>query len=488
MTPLLRRRLISFGMLIIGLSTLAAWSAFTAWRELGTLRRRLTTAEFESFRIAGELQSNVLGVNSALLAYALSSDAGEWQRFQKDSEMLNGWIGLQRGLLKTAQEKRVLADIDTEYDHYLAVAQAVRQGTGDAATRASMPVQQLDDAAGRMFVLAKRLADAHRAALGDVLRQSQRSLRRLETIFGGGFALILAVGAWGTRIFFHETITPLRRQLVESQALAERQEKLASLGLLTAGVAHEIRNPLTAIKLQAYMLRECLEDAAPARENVAVIENQISRLERIVTDFLIFARPGDPQFVTVTASDLFAQIRALLAPELAENDIELSVETGATELPFRADLHQLEQVLINLVRNGAESIGHHGRITLRAVSRRLPLRGKLQGVIVLEVDDTGAGIPAHVQARLFDPFYTTKPTGTGLGLSIAMRIMERHGGTLQLETAPGKGTTFGMVLPRQPSVLQANNPSIQSASTTLLTRQEAVKSPASLGMAAPSTR
>jgi signal transduction histidine kinase len=104
-------------------------------------------------------------------------------------------------------------------------------------------------------------------------------------------------------------------------------------------------------------------------------------------------------------------------------------------------------VLINLVRNAAESIGQKGSITLRTRQDRLPLKGQPQKVIVLEVQDTGAGIPAEVQERLFDPFFTTKAAGTGLGLSIAMRILERHGGTLQFQTAPGRGTTFGVVLP-----------------------------------------
>jgi signal transduction histidine kinase len=447
MTTLLRHRLTIFCAVIASLLFLVGWSAFTAWSELGTLRRRLTTAEFESFRIAGELRSNVRGVNSALLAYALSSEGGDWQRFQKDSDTLNAWIDLQRGVLKTAKEKRVLADIDTEYDRYLAVAQTIRQERGDRTALAITHVQKLDEAARRMFALAGRLADAHRTALGDLLGESQRSLQKLETIFGAGFVLITAVGAWGTRVFFRETITPLRRQLIESQALAERHEKLASLGVLAAGVAHEIRNPLTAIKLRTYLLRQNLEEGVPADEDVVVIEREIDRLERIVSDFLVFARPNDPQLAAVAPHDLLREIRELLAPELAQSEIALVVESRAEVPPLRADPHQLKQVLVNLVRNAAESIGQKGRVTLRTRKDRLPLRGRSQEVVVLEVEDTGTGILAEVQERLFDPFFTTKAAGTGLGLSIAMRILERHGGTLQFQTAPGRGTTFGVVLP-----------------------------------------
>jgi signal transduction histidine kinase len=317
----------------------------------------------------------------------------------------------------------------------------------DRTTPATTRVQQLDEAARQMFVLAGRLAEAHRAALGDLLGESQRSLRRLEAIFSAGFVLIAAVGAWGAWNFFRETIIPLRRQLIESRALVERHEKLASLGVLAAGVAHEIRNPLTALKTRAFTLRKKLAPDAPALEDAAIIDHEIDRLERIVGDFLLFAKPGDPHLAAVTPRRLLCEVRELLAPELAKNEVALVVESGPDDPALRADPHQLEQVLINLVRNAAESIGQKGRITLRTRRDHLPLQGRPQEVVVLEVQDTGTGIPADVQERLFDPFFTTKAAGTGLGLSIAMRILERHGGTLQFQTVPGRGTTFGVVLP-----------------------------------------
>jgi len=447
MTPLLRRRLIAFCAVIAVLVILVGWSAFTTWRELGTLRRRLTAAEFQSFRIAGQLQSNVLDVNSALLAHLVSSERVDWERFQKESDKLNAWIDLQRDVLKTAQEKGVLADIDAEYDRYLGVAWAIRQERGDRTAPSVTRIHQLNEAAERMFALAGRLADAHRVALGDLLGESQRSLRKLEMLFGAGFVLMMAVGAWGTRVFFRETIAPLRRQLIESQALAERHEKLASLGVLAAGVAHEIRNPLTAIKTRLFTLKRTLKANAPAVADAAIIEREIDRLERVVRDFLLFARPTDPNLATLTPRELFRDICELLTPELTSQAIELRVETGDDETALRADPQQLTQVLINLVRNAAESIGHDGRIVLLAHRDRLALAGKPKEVLVIEVQDTGAGIPVEVQERLFDPFFTTKPAGTGLGLSIALRILEQHGGTLQFQTAPGSGTTFGLVLP-----------------------------------------
>jgi signal transduction histidine kinase len=411
------------------------------------LRRRFTNAQFESSRVAGELQSSVLSLDSGLLAYEISEEKADWEHFQTESHALDEWIDLQRGALKTEDEKRALDEINAEYDRYLAVAQTIHREHTEQSTPINSRLHQLEAAAQRMLALGARLADAHRRALGDFLGESQRSLQRLEAILAAGCLAVLAAVAWGTRVLFRDTIAPLRTQLVETHALAERREKLASLGVLAAGVAHEIRNPLTALKTRVFTLRKKLDRDAPALEDAAIIDAEIERLDRIVSDFLLFARPGDPDLAEFAPHELLCEVRDLLSSELAKNEIELAVGSGADDTTLRADPQQLKQVLINLVRNAAESIGNRGRITLRSRQCRLPLRGRQREVVVLEVEDTGNGIPTKVQGRLFDPFFTTKPAGTGLGLSIAMRVLEQHGGTLQFQTALGHGTTFGVILP-----------------------------------------
>ena len=448
MTASLRNRLLAFCALVAALLALVGWSATTAWQDVGRLRGRFTAAQFESFRIAGQLQASVLGLQSSLLGYELSGEEEGWARYQRDSQELNAWIDRQRSALKSDDEKHVLTEIDTEYDRYLAVASEIRRSR---TTPGASHRHQLELAAQRMLEFGDRLADAHRLALGDFLSESQRSLQRLAILLGGGFVVLLAFGVWGGRELYRETIAPLQRQLIETQELAERHEKLASLGVLAAGVAHEIRNPLTAIKARLFTLQRKIEDRDSALEDAAIIGQEIDRLERIVSDFLSFARPGDPEFECLAPSELLREVCQLLAADLARAEIQISVDSSADVPPIRADLRQLKQVLINLVRNSAESIAGGGRVTLRARRDRLPLHGAPREVAVLEVEDTGAGIPPEVRERLFDPFFTTKPTGTGLGLSIAMRIVERHGGTLQFRTAMGQGTTVGVVLPQQSS-------------------------------------
>jgi len=225
-----------------------------------------------------------------------------------------------------------------------------------------------------------------------------------------------------------------------------KSEKFASLAALAAGVAHEIRNPLTAIKARLYTQQKRLAKGSPEAEDSRFVDEEIDRLERIVREFLQFARPGDPVLAPVSPAELLGEVRELLAAGCRKSAIRLTV-SAAVKTPVLADRQQIKQVLINLIRNAADSIGRDGSITLCARQTRVGF-GAMQPweAVTLEVKDTGEGIPQEVQSRLFDPFFTTKPSGTGLGLAIARRIVEKHGGTLRFETS-AKGTAFRIVLP-----------------------------------------
>jgi signal transduction histidine kinase len=258
--------------------------------------------------------------------------------------------------------------------------------------------------------------------------------------------LNLVLGALVAVRVYREWIAPMRRQLIASRAMAERQEKLSSLGVLAAGIAHEIRNPLTSIKARLFAQHKLLPADSPAREDNAVIRDEIGRLEHIVMDFLAFARPTEPVLTELAASAPLEEIATLVRPELERSDIAVNVEVRE-DSRLRADPQQLKQILLNLVRNAAESIGRDGRITLRAGRRRLRQRGRWMPYAALEVSDTGKGIPPEIQKRLFDPFFTTKQNGTGLGLSITARLVAQQGGLLEYQTELNCGTTFCILLP-----------------------------------------
>ena len=240
----------------------------------------------------------------------------------------------------------------------------------------------------------------------------------------------------------------LEQAKLQAERLLERQEKLAVLGTLTAGIAHEIRNPLTSLKARLYTLEKHLQAVPAAKKDTDIISAEISRLERIVQDALSFARPADPKLETIAAETVICEVQGLMSPNLESRGVQLVVESNPEWL-IRADSGHLKQVLVNLVRNAAEAIDGAGTVTLRTRVARARIGGREIDAVILEVSDTGKGIPPEVEKRLFDPFFSTKETGTGLGLPIAARMVEKHGGKIEYQTQLGHGTTFGVVLPRE---------------------------------------
>lgn len=235
------------------------------------------------------------------------------------------------------------------------------------------------------------------------------------------------------------------RDLTEERRVAEQlrqSEKLVALGELVAGVAHEVNNPLTGISAFAQLLQE--ERLTPDQlEAAQMIKREADRAVSVIRDLLTFARKTGPRSVPIDMNALIEQTMRLRTYGLRTAGIELKQEL-ATPLPrVRGDDRQLQQVLLNLVVNAEHALANaaHRTITLRTSA--------LAGRVVVEVSDTGKGMSAEVQKRIFEPFFTTKPegAGTGLGLSVSFGIVQTHGGTLTVHTAPGAGATFRLTLP-----------------------------------------
>jgi signal transduction histidine kinase len=263
------------------------------------------------------------------------------------------------------------------------------------------------------------------------------------------FAAILTLLGCGTLVLvftYRRMIAPLRSSLAESRTLMERQEKLASLGVFAAGIAHEIRNPITAMKVRLFTLKDSHPPGGSEFEDLQVIESEISRIERIVQEFLRFARPSEPDLVTIEIDLFLREVYSLLLPEMTKRGIKFNLDLGA-DVMVSIDPEKMKQVLMNFVQNGAESIEGEGAVTIRSRAEEHTISGRALPAVAVDILDTGKGMPKEVRNRLFDPFFTTKEHGTGLGLPIAARIVEKHGGMIQYDTEPGRGTTFTVLLP-----------------------------------------
>jgi len=432
------------------LGALIVFVTLNSQRQGADLGVKLKEVEDQSASMAEYFKDKLREGGDDLTRYRTSRDESAWADFLKASGDLNAWMQREVSSPLTPRERTLLEQMNASYSAYVQLAAAVHQKIQAFPATTSLPVDVMDKvglARRQLFDLGQNLSQAHLDLRKQLLVEAHQMLVRLRLTVLGALALLYLAGLALAAFVYRDMIAPLRSKLVETQAMAEQREKLAALGLLAAGVAHEIRNPLTAIKAALFTQQKKFAAGSPEHADVKVVEREILRLERIVSDFLQFARPAEPQMTVIAADLLLLETKVFFEPQLEKNRIQLMLEPS-TPLYVSVDPAQMKQVLINLVKNAADSIGQDGVITLRARHSRKPLPHGEKNTVILEVADTGKGIPAEAQKRLFDPFFTTKENGTGLGLSIAARIVQKHGGVLQYQTQVNRGTTFGILLPQ----------------------------------------
>jgi len=218
-------------------------------------------------------------------------------------------------------------------------------------------------------------------------------------------------------------------------------ERLAATGELAAGVAHEIRNPLAAIVNATTLLSE--EESLTREERASTlgaVRKEARRLNRILSEFLVFARPSEPKRLVGDLREVIDHVITLIREDPGRASlVELDVRVNPDVPAFAFDADQMTQVLLNIALNGIEALDGPGRVGIDV---------GLQGSsVAIAVSDTGRGMPPEERRRVFEPFFSRKPAGTGLGLTLARRIVTAHGGRIEVESTPGRGTCFTVLLP-----------------------------------------
>jgi two-component system, NtrC family, sensor kinase len=244
----------------------------------------------------------------------------------------------------------------------------------------------------------------------------------------------------------------LQRELEDAQRQVVQAEKIASLGRLAAGVAHEINNPLAGILIYAEALLKEITERPQWREDLQEIINQTLRCKQIVTRLLEFSRQSLGQRVLFDLNEIIGRCVDLLARQSLFHDVQIVLDLER-ELPqIVGDPHELQQVCTNLMINAADAMLGRGRLDVK--TRSMP---ETQGV-VLEFADTGSGVAPEIREKIFEPFFTTKPpgSGTGLGLSVVYGIIQRHNGTIEVISPPGGGASFIIKLPLQAPTGESN--------------------------------
>jgi len=244
--------------------------------------------------------------------------------------------------------------------------------------------------------------------------------------------------------------------LIYSQSSAEKLQqtiqqlqRLASLGLLSAGIAHEIKNALVAIKTFAQLLMEKNRDAELAR----IVNRELQRVDSLISQMLTFASPGRTTYGTVAIHKLLNGALEMIQHQLKHKNIMLHRAYNAAQDVVRGNPHQLQQAFLNLLLNAADAMDNNGCLEIvtqlvKAENTATALKETCSSPLIqVTIKDNGIGITSSNMKRLFEPFFTTKRHGTGLGLSITRRIVQEHGGCITVESIERKGTTFNVLLP-----------------------------------------
>ena len=240
----------------------------------------------------------------------------------------------------------------------------------------------------------------------------------------------------------------------QAERRARRAERLAEVGSMTGGLAHEIRNPLSSIALNADLLREGIEDldlpeqeAIRLRRRIMSLRRETERLGHILEDFLAYAGRLHIEVAQTDINGLVDELQDFFQPQAESQGVRLRTQLGDGGVWAQVDGSHLKQAILNLMLNAVQAMRGQepaGELILRTLEE--PDRHGVPSAVI-EVIDTGAGMDQQTSERIFEPYFSTKAGGTGLGLSMARRIVEGHGGHLDLHTEPGKGTRFRVVIP-----------------------------------------
>jgi len=332
-----------------------------------------------------------------------------------------------------------LANFSEKLDSFEAEAtQIIERSIGQGSSEKQMQeFEKLQGMRDEIIELTQSLGDSRRDIFNFSLLEYKSLVKGMQySIFitlGMLFTSLFAMGWLAKKAF----LSPIAISLAEAEETNSAQEGLATIGTLAAGMAHEIRNPITAIKARLFALNELSQEQESMFRQVEAIQGETNRMENILQDFLSFANPSQLNLEVLGASEFLDKSHSLVQPEMVSRGVSLLMGR-IVDSRVQVDSEKLTQVLINLIRNAADACPPEKGAVSLSCSRE-------DNRIFIAVSDNGSGIPEDYHAHIFEPFYSRKKGGTGLGLAICKKIVEAHKGDLTFESSD-KGTTFTVTL------------------------------------------
>jgi signal transduction histidine kinase len=476
-------------LLAIGSSLVAVFST----RHIGNILQA-TLHDHDAIVNAEEMEVSLLGQEGLVASYIVSNGEPRWL------DQLDTWrtsfeenLSAVRGSIDSPHEREILDRIEAEYRQLdkdrKEVIEHYEKGQRDEADKERLNIIG-NRFYARIYDQCESLIDAIEHRVDTMGSLAQDSIHTVTWMVGACVSLTIAAAALLVWWFFQSVVFPLRRMAADARAFSGESskqsevgknlpidelrvvgehirglmsdvadsratlehshaqllhaEKLASVGKLAASVAHEIRNPLTAIKMWLYSLRKAVGNDPEIGRRFDVVSEEIARLEKILQDFLAFSRPRTVKARPEQVSQMIDKTLELFGPRIEGKKIRLLREVADRLPPVMADAEQLRQVWINLLNNAADAAGESGEIRVLAGAER---EADNRQMVVVRIANTGPAMPEHVKQRIFEPFFSTKEDGTGLGLCIAASIMAQHGGRLVLEASTPELTMFAVWIP-----------------------------------------
>ena len=434
------------------------------------------------FQAAEALENALVNQKGFVSYYFLDSDPDWLRQLEKYRRIFRERLNEARSLVETERQKEAINRIESKYTQYITLKDQViayyKEGEREAGARIHKEVR---NHFFKILELCEKYKNLHKERVNQARDKSHAQAKNLRIIAVTAIITAFFLGLLLVFVLIKQVLAPIRRltlradpegaslqsqdeikalshsvhgliedvdhthfELEKSRETLLQAEKMALVGKLAAGMAHSIRNPLTSMKMRLFSLGRTLDLSTLQQEDFDVISEESRHIDNIVQNFLEFSRPPKLRMQKISPSEVVDLVIQLSQHRLESCDVDIKLNRKHPLPGIQADPEQLKEALVNIVVNACESMERGGSIIIHEEEAFEAQSGR---VSMIRLTDNGPGIPESIQEKVFQPFFTTKEEGTGLGLSIAARIVEEHGGRLDLISKEVEGTTFTIILP-----------------------------------------
>ena len=456
------------------------------------LMSAMVSANVPSVKAVAELENALQQQRGLVAAFMLDNGQPGWLNdLEHAKPSVAFWLAKARNTARTDEERRLLATLAEVYRTYDAEREKAitLYQSGRTAEARQFVLRDVSILSNQAYDLCRQLIALNERYVTTSMAEAHRRVQTLALALSAGVGVALLLSMMLLLVVYRRLLLPVQRLTADAKAFSDdpkqprgprtpfsdelrelefysralmsdisrtrtdlqaseqrlmAAEKLAAVGKFAACAAHEIRNPLTSMKLWLYQLEQAGGSDSEVRHHCRVLEEEIGRLEDLATSFLQFSRPANPQLLPQDVSSIVRETLELAEPRLVQKNVSL-VHVNGTPLPaVLGDAGQLRQVVLNLIVNAVDAVPRGGEVRV-IESRESSDNGRAE--VVVRVQDNGPGVPDSVRANLFEPFVTSKSHGTGLGLAVASSIVAQHGGQLVVESTESRGSVFAVRIP-----------------------------------------